>query len=74
MPPMMAIDPIAVALSKRIAAKTGRRASEIYQWAAPLIKEGLEPPRAEEILTELCEIGEGLSLDQIMEITAKGES
>ena len=68
---LMAINPEAAALAKRLAAKTGRRASDIYKYAAPLLEDGMERQKVEEALTELCEIGEGLSLDQIIEMAAE---
>lgn len=72
MSPIMTIDPAAVSLSKRIAGKTGRRASEIYKYAAPLLKQDLTTESVEKILTDLCDVGEGLPLDEIMELAFEG--
>jgi hypothetical protein len=71
---LMAIDPAVVDLSRRVSAKTGSRASEIYAYAIQLVRNGIGIDRAEEILTELLEVGNGLSIHEIMELVAQDES
>jgi hypothetical protein len=68
---LMAIDPAVVDLSRRVSAKTGSRASEIYAYAIQLVKNGIDIDRVEEILTEMLEVGGGLSLHEIMELVAQ---
>ncbi len=65
---MIRIDTTAAAIARRIAAHTGRRASEIYPFADHLLAFGVSEADAEDSLQKLCECGPEFSLVQLLEM------
>lgn len=52
---MMRLDVLAADIAKRLSKKHGRRASELYPFAAALLKNGIDEQEVEQQLDLLCE-------------------